>query len=104
MFRFLIITLVGCTFITNCNADCIWYGVCYPEEIEDGGKAFNCAVNRTGRPITDENAQKTMLRLCPELFTNGKQCIWSENRFSLTEVVIHFCFNSYSYQTGIAVL
>lgn len=76
MYRFLIITLACVTFILpQCEADCIWYGVCNPEEIEDGEMPLNCAVNAPGRPITDEKAQKTMLRLCPDLFTNCKRAI-----------------------------
>lgn len=76
MLKFLLVTLIGVTLIIpKCDADCIWYGVCYQteDEIEDGGKAFNCPYNGPGHPLKDEKAQKIMLDMCPELFENRKQ-------------------------------
>lgn len=78
MYQFLIITLVCVTFIIpQCDGNCIWYGVCYPSEddIEDGALALNCADTKPGRPLDDkdEKSQKTMQRLCPDLFTNCMQ-------------------------------
>lgn len=76
MFKFLlIVTLITVTsLISKCDGNCIWYGVCYPDpdDIEDGAKAFNCPYDGPGHKLEDKEAQDIMLKLCPELFTNGK--------------------------------
>lgn len=73
----LIVTLVTVTsIIPQCEGNCIWYGICYPvdpDDIEEGTKALNCPYVGPGKKLEDKDAQATMLRLCPELFTNCKQ-------------------------------
>lgn len=72
MFQFLLVTLVLIEvifLIPQCGGNCIWYKVCYTD---DDDKSLNCAYDGQGFQITDAEAQKTMRRLCPELFTNRK--------------------------------
>lgn len=74
MLKFLLITLLSVTLIIpKCDANCIWYGVCYPEEddIEEGGKTFNCPYSGPGHPIgKDKEAHEIMQRICPDIYTS----------------------------------
>lgn len=77
MFKFLLVTLVCVTLIIpKCDGNCVWYGVCYQTEddIEDGGKAYNCPYNGPGYPLKEDQreAQEIMQRICPELYTKRK--------------------------------
>lgn len=68
MFQFSLVISVSVIFIIlpKCGGDCIWNKACY---VDDDDKEFYCAYDGPGFPITDESAQKTMERLCPELYT-----------------------------------
>lgn len=78
MFKFLLVTLVAVTIIIpQCDADCIWYGVCWPtEEPEDGEKIYNCPYDGPGHKLDDKEAQGIMQRLCPELCKQKTKMIW----------------------------
>lgn len=53
--------------------NCIWYGICYTS---DEGKTFNCPNTGTGQALDgDEEAQKMMLKWCPDIFKNSKSSL-----------------------------
>lgn len=72
----MIVFLLSLATVALASDQCIWYGVCYTEEIsEDISHSFNCPSNDTnkyGKVIEDENAINIMKERCPEVFGNGK--------------------------------
>lgn len=48
-------------------SECIWSKVCYDNK-------YNCPAisdeDKRGFPLEDEQSQKTLLKRCPEIFTN----------------------------------
>lgn len=75
MFGSLIVIIASVTLILpQCDGSCIWKGICYSTgDPEDGGKSLYCPYDGPGFAITDEKAQKILLNLCPDIFTNCKR-------------------------------